>query len=62
MVDLEFVERFEDVVPMDVLRDTAGLEEFPLLMKGQRLSIMRITRKQFEIVRRLGRARTTPAG
>jgi predicted RNA-binding protein with PUA-like domain len=56
MVDLEFVERFEDVVPMGLLRETKGLEEFPLLMKGQRLSIMRITRRQFEIVRRLGRA------
>ena len=41
---------------MGLLRETKGLEEFPLLMKGQRLSIMRITRRQFEIVRRLGRA------
>lgn len=55
MVDIEFVERFGEVVPMDVLRGTKGLEEFPLLMKGQRLSIMPITRRQFEIVRKLGR-------
>jgi predicted RNA-binding protein with PUA-like domain len=57
MVDLEFAERFEDVVSMDEMRAAKGLEEFPVLQRGQRLSIMPITRKQFEIVRRLGRAR-----
>ena len=56
MVDLEFVEGFAEVVPMETLRATKGLDEFPLLQRGQRLSIMPITRKQFEIVRRLGRA------
>ena len=57
MVDLEFAERFEEVVSMDEMRAAKGLEEFPVLQRGQRLSIMPITRKQFEIVRRLGRAR-----
>ena len=56
MVDLEFAERFEDVVSMDEMRAAKELEEFPLLQRGQRLSIMPITRKQFEVVRRLGRA------
>jgi predicted RNA-binding protein with PUA-like domain len=56
MVDVEFVERFENVVSMDTMRATRGLEEFPLLRRGQRLSVLRITRRQFEIVRRLGRA------
>lgn len=56
MVDLEFAERFEGVVSMDEMRAAKGLEEFPLLQRGQRLSIMPITRKQFEVVRRLGRA------
>jgi len=62
MVDLEFSERFEDVVSMDEMRAAKGLEEFPVLLRGQRLSIMPITRKQFEIVRRLGRARRKRAG
>jgi predicted RNA-binding protein with PUA-like domain len=62
MVDLEFAERFEDVVSMDEMRAAKGLEEFPLLQRGQRLSIMPITRKQFEVVRRLGRARRNGPG
>jgi predicted RNA-binding protein with PUA-like domain len=56
MVDVEFVERFESVVSMDTMRATPGLEDFLLLRRGQRLSVLRITRRQFEIVRRLGRA------
>jgi predicted RNA-binding protein with PUA-like domain len=56
MVDLEHVETFAEVVSMDTLRATKGLEKLPVLQRGQRLSIMRITRRQFEIVRRLGRS------
>jgi predicted RNA-binding protein with PUA-like domain len=56
MVDVEFVERFDDVVSMDRLRETKGLEDLPLLQRGQRLSILPITRRQFEIIRRLGRS------
>lgn len=62
MVDLEFVERFGEVVSMDEMRDTKGLGELPLLQRGQRLSIMPITARQFQIVRRLGRAKRNGPG
>jgi predicted RNA-binding protein with PUA-like domain len=57
MVDVAFVEKFADVVSMDEMRETPGLEELPVLQRGQRLSILEVTKKQFEIVRKAGRAK-----
>ncbi len=56
-VDVAFVERFQRVVPLDELRATKGLEEMVVLRKGNRLSVTPVTKKEFEIVRRLGRSR-----
>jgi predicted RNA-binding protein with PUA-like domain len=54
-VDLEFVERFPSVVPLDTLRETPGLEEMIVIKKGSRLSVQPVTRAEFAIVTRLGR-------
>jgi predicted RNA-binding protein with PUA-like domain len=59
-VDLEFVERFPAVVPLESLKKTSGLEEMMVIRKGSRLSVQPVTRKEFEIVTRLGR-RSSPA-
>ena len=59
-VDLEFVERFPAVVPLEMLKKTAGLERMMVIQKGSRLSVQPVTRKQFDIVTKLGR-RTSPA-
>jgi predicted RNA-binding protein with PUA-like domain len=55
MVDVEFVEKFADVVSMDEMRETRGLEDLPVLKRGQRLSIMPVTKSEFDIVRKAGR-------
>jgi predicted RNA-binding protein with PUA-like domain len=55
MVDIEFVERFAEVVPLAVLHDTPGLEEM-LVNRKSRLSVQPVTAEEFAIVRRLGRA------
>src|SRR5690606_23828048 len=57
MVDVEFVEKFPRLVPLDELRATPGLEEMLVLRRGMRLSVQPVTRKQFDIVCRLGRRR-----
>jgi predicted RNA-binding protein with PUA-like domain len=57
MVDIEFVERFSEVVPLDTLKSTPGLEKMVVTQKGSRLSVQPVTRSEFDIVTRLGRAR-----
>jgi predicted RNA-binding protein with PUA-like domain len=54
MVDVQFVEKFENPVPLSVLRGTNGLEGMELLRKGSRLSVMPVTEEQFAIIRALG--------
>lgn len=55
MVDIEFREKFPAVVPLSALHDVEGLEEM-LVNKKSRLSVQPVTRSEFEIVHRLGRA------
>jgi predicted RNA-binding protein with PUA-like domain len=57
MVDLEFVERFPEIVPLDVLKSTKGLEDMMVTKKGSRLSVQPVTKREFEIVKKLGRRR-----
>ncbi|MGE3179786.1 MAG: EVE domain-containing protein [Vicinamibacterales bacterium] len=54
-VDIGFVERFPDVVPLAVLKSTPGLEQMMVTRKGSRLSIQPVTKAEFDIVARLGR-------
>lgn len=56
-VEISFVERFREIVPLDALRQTAGLESMVLLRKGSRLSVQPVTREEFEIIRKLGRSK-----
>ena len=55
MVDVGFIERFADTVPLATLKSTPGLEEMMVTRKGSRLSIQPATKREFEIVARLGR-------
>lgn len=57
MVDLAFVERFADVVPLETLKATRGLEKMVVTQKGSRLSVQPVTKSEFEIVTKLGRAK-----
>ncbi len=58
MVDLEFVEQFGEIVPLDVLKATRGLEKMVVIRRG-RLSVQPVTKAEFDIVRRLGAKRRT---
>ena len=55
MVDIGFVERFAEVVPLDVLKGTRGLEKMMVTQKGSRLSVQPVTRAEYDIVVKLGR-------
>jgi predicted RNA-binding protein with PUA-like domain len=55
MVDIEFVERFPDIVPLETLKNTKGLEKMVVTQKGSRLSVQPVTKAEYDIVVRLGR-------
>ncbi len=54
MVNVEFVERWSHLVPLDALKVTRGLEDM-VVIKRSRLSVQPVKKKEFEIVRKLGR-------
>ena len=56
MVDVAFVERFHDMVPLETLKSTPGLEKMPVIQKGSRLSIQPVTPEEYDIVVQLGRS------
>jgi predicted RNA-binding protein with PUA-like domain len=55
MVDIRFVERFPEIIPLATLKETPGLEAMVVNQKGSRLSVQPVTKQEFEVVRRLGR-------
>jgi predicted RNA-binding protein with PUA-like domain len=59
MVDIEFVERFPEVVPLAVLREVPELQGMPLLNKS-RLSVQPVTPEEFRLISELGRRGAGP--
>ena len=55
MVDIRFVEKFPEVVPLETLKSTKGLENMVVTKKGSRLSVQPVTKGEFDIVTKLGR-------
>ncbi|HEX3581048.1 MAG TPA: EVE domain-containing protein [Thermoanaerobaculia bacterium] len=55
MVDIGFVEKFGEVVPLDTLKTARGLENMVVTKKGSRLSVQPVTKPEFDIVVKLGR-------
>jgi predicted RNA-binding protein with PUA-like domain len=54
MVDVEFVEKFAALVPLETLRARKDLEGLLVTRRGQRLSVQPVERRHFDIIRRLG--------
>ena len=55
MVDIRFVEKFADVVPLEVLKQTKGLENMVVTKKGSRLSVQPVTKGEYDIVVKLAK-------
>lgn len=60
MVDIGFVERFSDIVSLATLKSATGLDQMAVTQKGSRLSVQPVTRREYDIVVRLGRRRHGP--
>ena len=61
MVDVAFAERFPEVVPLETLKTTKGLEQMMVIQKGSRLSIQPVAKAEYEIVVKLGRGKARKA-
>lgn len=57
MAQLEFVERFPSVLPLETIRAEPRLEGMALLARGQRLSVQPVSKTHFELAVKLGRGR-----
>ena len=55
LVDVKFVERFPEIIPLDALKTTPVLEQMMVIRKGARLSVQPVTKAEYDIVSRLGR-------
>ncbi len=55
MVDIRFVEKFPEIVPLSTLKETRGLDKMVVTQKGSRLSVQPVTKEEFGIVLKLGR-------
>ena len=55
MVDIRFVKEFPDVVPLETLKKTRGLEKMLVVKRGVRLSVQPVTKGEYEIIAKLGR-------
>ena len=56
MVEIKFVEKFREIVPLETLKQAKGLEKMVVTQKGSRLSVQPVTKSEFDIVRNLARA------
>jgi predicted RNA-binding protein with PUA-like domain len=54
MVDVEFVERFPEVVELATIKGTKELRGMMVTQRGARLSVQPVAKEHFDIVRKLG--------
>ena len=55
MVEVEFVQKFRHFVSLEELKGQPKLSGFRLLQKGNRLSILPVTKREFDLIVSLGR-------
>ena len=53
MVDVQFKQKFEQIITLRALRDNPDLAEMALLRKGSRLSIQPVTGKQWRAINKM---------
>lgn len=53
--DMKFIEKFKEIITLQTLRETPGLEEMLVVRRGQRLSVMPVTDKEWEIVMKMAK-------
>ena len=54
MVDVKPIERLENIVTLQDVKEKPELSAMALIKRGQRLSIQRVTLDEYEIIREMG--------
>ena len=54
MVDIKFKKKFKEIISLSDLKEVKSLETMLILRKGNRLSITPLTKKEFEIIEKMG--------
>lgn len=57
MVDIQFVEAFNELLPLPLLKEKPELEGLELLRKGSRLSIQPVSKEHFQFIKKLGKTK-----
>ncbi len=55
MVDIRFSERFPQIVSLETLKKTGGLQNMMVVKRGTRLSVQPVDKGEYDIVVKLGR-------
>ena len=55
-IDVKAVRRFDQVIPLETLRQTKGLEKMVLLQRGSRLSVQPVSAAEWKIIERMAGA------
>ncbi len=53
VVDVKGVEKFDEVITLESLRKTKGLESMVLLKKGSRLSVQPVSAREWEVITKM---------
>jgi predicted RNA-binding protein with PUA-like domain len=48
--DVEFVEKFDQIITLPQIKATPGLENMGVVQRGQRLSVMPVTKEEWDII------------
>ena len=54
MVDVKFIKKFKQIIPLEQLKETASLDGMLVIKKGSRLSVQPVEKKHYEICVGLG--------
>jgi predicted RNA-binding protein with PUA-like domain len=57
LVDIEFVEKFAEEIPLQTLKEEQALEGMRVTQKGSRLSVQPVEKKHFKRVLKMARAK-----
>ena len=56
MVDVKFVKEFKTPVTLDAIKSNPKLKNMRLIARGNRLSVMPVTKEEFEEITKMGKA------
>lgn len=54
MVDVKFVKKFNKPVPITDMKENAKLKDMKLVQRGNRLSVMPLTKTEFDEIVKMG--------